>query len=218
MTTQYSGMTLASFGLAFYLSWKLTFIILAGIPVVIILIPIFSSRVQPNLQQQAATLSQAAKLASTIFGAIETIKFYNGEDFELWKYSTVIKQSGGFFFRQAFWNALQAGVLRLITLSMFVQGFWFGNDMLDKGQITGSKILTSFWAAIIAVQAMMQIMPYLVVLEKGRTAGQKLRAAMSQMTLTSAQFDQAPLKQPDMCVGDIAFSKVRLCRPISDAY
>jgi ATP-binding cassette, subfamily B (MDR/TAP), member 1 len=214
MTIQYSGTTLASFGLAFYLSWKLTLVTLAGIPVVIILIPMFSSRFQSALQQQAFKLSQAAKLATTIFSAIETIKFYNGEDFELWKYSNVIKESGRFFFQQTLWSSLQAGVLRVITLSMFVQGFWFGNVMLDNGQITCSTILTSFWAAMLAVQATMQMMQRLAALEKGRAAGQKLRVAMVQMSLSPMQLALTSLQKPGMCVGDIAFKKVRQCQPI----
>ena len=211
MVTQYSGITFASFGLAFYLSWKLTAVILATTPIVIVLLPFFSSKVQPNLEARATKLSQAAKFASSVFNNIETVKFCNGEDYELQKYSTAIIESGIFFFRQALWNALQVGLLRLTTLSMFVQGFWFGTILLDRGQITGSKILTSFWAAILAVQALIQMMPHIVLLEQGRAAGQKLEAVVSQMSKDSTGLNLVSLKRRSVCIGDIVFSKVYYC-------
>jgi ATP-binding cassette subfamily B (MDR/TAP) protein 1 len=208
MITQYIGVTFASVGLAFYLSWKLTLVILAGLPIAIILLPVFSARVQPNLQQQAAKLSEATKHASNAFSAIETVKFYNGEGLELWKYSSVIQEAGRFFSGQSKWNALQAGILRFITLSMFVQGFWFGISLLDKSEITVAQIVTAFWAAVSAVQAIMQTMPHLIVLEKGRTAGQKLRTVMSHTTTSLRKLQSRALEIPDTCVVDIAFNKV----------
>jgi ATP-binding cassette, subfamily B (MDR/TAP), member 1 len=208
MITQYSGMALASFGLAFYLSWKLMLVILAGTPIVMILLPFFSSKVQPNIESQAEKLSQVAKLCSNMFYSIETVKFCSAEDSELSRYTSVIKEAGIFFFRQAFWNALQTGVVRLVMLSMFVQGFWFGSILLDKGQITSSKILTSFWAAILAVQALMQIMPHIVLLERGRAAGQKLKAVIGQMETTSMELNPIRLQRPSKCIGDINFNSV----------
>jgi ATP-binding cassette, subfamily B (MDR/TAP), member 1 len=202
-------MAVSAFGLAFYLSWKLTLTILAGIPIVIILLPVFSSRVQSNIVSQSDKLGLAAKLASNVFTAIETVKFYNGEGLELFKYTAVITEACGFFFRQAFWNAIQTGILRVVTLSMFVQGFWFGNILLDKGQITAAKILTSFWAAILAVQAMMQIMPQLIMLERGRVAAQILRATIFSLNKTPLEYDSMSSKRPAAVVGDITFEKVR---------
>ena len=151
MVTQYTFTFFSAFGLAFYLSWKLTLVIIAGIPLVFILIPLVSSRIQPNIVSQAEKLGQAAKLTMSAFSSIETVKCYNGEEPELKMYSSIIMEAANCFFRQAFWNGLQAFMLRLVTLCMFVQGFWFGNYMFGKGEVTASEIMTAFWASIMGI-------------------------------------------------------------------
>jgi ATP-binding cassette subfamily B (MDR/TAP) protein 1 len=185
----------------------------ATVPIVLVLVPFFSNRAQRYIQAQAVKLSEATKLATNTFNNIETIKCYNGEDVELWRYSKVIGEAGKFFYRQACWNGLQGSILRMVTLSMFVQGFWYGGTLVDRGEKAVSDILTAFWAAVLATGALMQIMPHLVVLEKGRAAGQKLRAVMVQIEARSSDAIENGSQFPKRCVGDVTFSNVSFAYP-----
>jgi ATP-binding cassette subfamily B (MDR/TAP) protein 1 len=204
MASQYTGTVIASFALAFYLSWKLTMVIIAGIPLAILLLPIFSSRVQPNLEAQSQAMGKAAQILTTAVTAVETVKFNNAEGYEAKQYQQSIEQAGMCFSRQAIWNSLQAGCLRFIILSMMVQGFWFGSVLIDRGEIQGTAVLSAFWAAIVAVQALIQVLPLLITLERGKAAGQKLHTALMQweqpITIGPAHFSLKPTN----CIGDIS--------------
>jgi ATP-binding cassette, subfamily B (MDR/TAP), member 1 len=176
---------------------------------VVVLVAIISSRVQTNIDAQASKLSEAAKLTANALSGIETVKCCNGEDEELRNYACIINEAAHYFRRQTFWSALQSALLRLTTLSMFVQGFWYGNVLLSKGDITPSEILTAFWGALLAIQFLIQIAPFLVLLEKGKSAGQKLRAAVYQLEASDGELHVKHLPKPNRCVGDILFEQVR---------
>jgi ATP-binding cassette subfamily B (MDR/TAP) protein 1 len=214
LLTQYICTAIASISLALYLSWKLTLVIVAGIPATIAMMPVFSARMQPHMRAEAAHLSEAARHVSGSLGAIETVKCCNGEPFELGRYAGAVRRARGAFDRQVAWNALQAGALRLVMLGMFAQGFWFGSMLLRRGEITIARILSTFWASVLAVQALMQILPFMMRLEKGRAAGQKLRAAAVQ--IESVHGDGVEFERPyapDTCSGDVVLSLVSFSYP-----
>lgn len=198
-------------GMAFYMSWQLTLVIIATLPILAIIVPYISSRIQPNIELQIARLTEAAKYAMSTFSVIETVKSYNGQGAELWMYSHLLQKSAGFYTRQVIWNALQAAILRFFTLAMFVQGFWYGATLVDKSSNAAGNILTAFWACIMATGAIMQIMPMLIILEKGKIAGHRLRAVMAAMSAASTR-NKAPEHIPQTCVGDLTLSNVRHSR------
>jgi ATP-binding cassette subfamily B (MDR/TAP) protein 1 len=214
LLTQYVCTALSSLSLAFYLSWKLTLVIVAGIPVIVVLMPAISARMQPHMRAEAAHLSEATQHVSGSLGAIDTVKCCGGEPFELGRYAGAVRRARGAFHAQVAWNALQAGALRLAMLAMFAQGFWFGSVLLRRGEITIAQILSAFWASVLAVQALMQILPFMMMLEKGRAAGQKLRAAAVQ--IESVRGDAVRVESrwsPETCAGDVTLSRVSFCYP-----
>lgn len=173
-------------------------------------VPFFSSRVQKHNDAQANHLTTASKLASGAVSHIETVKCYSGEESSTTSYKSEIGLAEYNFVRQAFWHALQTGFIRLSTLAMFVQGFWFGSVLLDKGQITSGQIIAAFWAAMLGIQSLINMMPHLVLLEKGRAAGHRLCVVIKQ-TETDAKKDEiAETQAVGKLAGDIAFENVSL--------
>ncbi|KAK8253666.1 P-loop containing nucleoside triphosphate hydrolase protein [Phyllosticta capitalensis] len=203
--------TLLCLGLALYYSWKLTLVILAVVPVVAVGVIFFSSRLQPNVDGQSARLNEALKYAMAAMTSIETVKAFNGQDLEVWKYTKIARQAASFYIRQTNWNALQMGLVSLCTFGMFIQGFWYGTTLLDNGLSPG-KVLTTFWAALMAVQGFMAFLPMMMVLEKGRAAGAKLRAVCVHGSI--AEDEAAEGFRPDHCVGDIEMKNINFSYPV----
>ncbi|KAK8165049.1 P-loop containing nucleoside triphosphate hydrolase protein [Phyllosticta citrichinensis] len=203
--------TLLCLGLAMFYSWKLTLVILAVVPVVGISVVFFSSRLQPNVDKQSDKLNEALKYAMAAMSSIETVKSFNGQDLEVWKYTQIARKAASYYIRQANWNALQMGVVSLCTFAMFIQGFWYGTTLLDKGLSPG-KVLTTFWAALMACQGFMAFLPMMMVLEKGRAAGAKLRAVTIHGSLSEDEVVEG--MKPDHCVGDIEMKNINFSYPI----
>ena len=198
----------AALGLAFYYSWSLTLVTLSTVPILSVALAWNSARIQPSIEMQTEELTNASSIANDAFSAIDTVKCFNGQDFERWQYRKAIKRAATYYLHVAQASALQIGGLRLVTLCMFVQGFWFGSHLVNTGQKNPGDILTAFWACLMATQAFEQIQPEVIVLEKGRAAGAKLKSALQQMDdeleLSSMNGRTVPL----CCAGDIEMRNV----------
>ncbi len=205
---QYCVTTVTALGLAFYYSWSLTLVTLAATPITAVILSWISARMQPGIEAQIEELTKASKLVSNAISAIDTVKCFNGQDFELWQYATAVKKAAHYYFVQAKANALQIGFVRLITLGMFVQGFWYGSHLVNTGQKTPGEILTAFWACLMAAQSVEQILPQVIVLEKGRAAGATLKAQMQHMESGRKVLKMIGRTAPSFCDGDIEIRKV----------
>ena len=201
--------TLAALGLAFYYSWSLTLVTLSTVPILVIALAWNSARMQPDIEAQAEELTKASKMVNSAISAIETVKCLNGQDLERWQYKKAVKRAAGYYLRQAQANALQIGGLSVITLGMFVQGFWFGSHLVNTGQKSPGEILTAFWACLMATQAFEQIQPEAIVLEKGRAAGATLWSILDQLEFGLQIARMSGRTVPLVCAGDIEVRNVR---------
>ena len=210
---QYAVTTIAALGLAFYTAWSLTLVTLAFVPISAVFLAWISARMQPSIDAQIVELTQASKLANNSISAIDTVKCFNGQDFEVWQYSTAVKRAATYYLTQAQANALQIGFVRIMTLGMFVQGFWYGSHLVDAGKKNPGQVLTAFWACLMATQAIEQILPQMIVLEKGRAAGATLKAIYIHMERGRRITRMVGRRTPAYCDGDIEVRKVSFAYP-----
>ncbi|KAL8648109.1 MAG: hypothetical protein Q9226_006136, partial [Calogaya cf. arnoldii] len=209
---QSSVTALSALGLALYTAWDLTLITIATIPFAAIVLGWISSRMQPSIEAQAKELNTASKFANNAFQAIDVVKVFNGQDFETWQYAKAINRAARKYLIQAKANALQIGFVRFITLSMFVQGFWYGSHIIITGKKDPGQVLTAFWSCLSALQAVEQILPQILVLEKGRAAGATLQAILTQMDKRHRVIVSGQLA-PEFCEGDIEVRNVSFRYP-----
>ncbi|KAL8687793.1 MAG: hypothetical protein Q9224_005048, partial [Gallowayella concinna] len=203
---------LSCLGLAFYTAWDLTLITIATVPFAAVVLGLISSRMQPSIDAQAKELNNAAKLANNALQAIDVVKCFNGQDFETWQYAKAVKRAAKKYLIQAKANALQIGFVRFITLSMFVQGFWYGSHIVITGKKQPGQVLTAFWSCLSALQAAEQILPQILVLEKGRAAGATLKAVLTQMGKRRPAIATGDLT-PEFCEGDIEVRNISFRYP-----
>ena len=208
-TVQDASTTFAALGLAFYYSWSLTFVTLSTVPILALALAWSSARMQPSIELQMEELNRASKIVYNAFSAIDTVKCFNGHYFERWQYKKTVERAARYYLRQAQAHALQIGGLRLVTLGMFVQGFWFGSYLVNTGKRDPGEILTAFWACLMATQAFEQIQPDFIVLEKGRAAGAILKSVLNQMEVVFEMTRFSGSTVPLSCAGDIEIRNVR---------
>ncbi|KAI9680304.1 MAG: hypothetical protein M1829_001190 [Trizodia sp. TS-e1964] len=210
---QNSITAIAALGIAFYFCWNLTLVILATFPLAAVILSFISARMQPSIDAQAECLSSASKVFGTAIASIDTVKTFNGQDHELWLYGQSVKKAARFYLIQARSNALQIGFLRLVTLGMFVQGFWYGSTLVAQQSKIAGQILTTFWACLLATQAVEQILPHMIVLEKGKAAGASLRAKVLQMERGRMVTHMSGGLWPSTCNGDIEIKNASFAYP-----
>ena len=205
--TQYAVTSVASLVIAFIYCWNLTLVILATVPISALFLTWMSKSMQPNIEAQQIELSSASKGALNAFQNIEAVKCFNGQDAEVYKFTQAIRRAAAKYMQQAKNNATQIGFVRFMTLTLFVQGFWYGHHLVSTGSKSTGTVITTFWSCLTATQAIEQVLPHMLVLEKGRAAGAALRTVLVQNCVDRAKTRQET--SPLVCEGEIEFRNVR---------
>ena len=203
---------IAALILGFYTSWNLTLVTLAAVPVTATALSFISAGMQPSIAAQQVELAKASKLANNAIVSIDTVKCFNGQEFEVQGYTSTIRAAARHYLKQTRANALQIGFVRLMTLGMFVQGFWYGSSLVGSGKASSGDVLTTFWACLMATQSIEQILPQMMVLEKGRAAGASLKAGLEQLRGGRDEMELVGTRTPMFCDGDIEVRNVSLGR------
>lgn len=201
------GTACAALGIAFYSSWKLTLVTLAGFPIAVVLLGLISTQMKANIEAQKRDLTQASKYVHTAIISIDTVKAYNGQEHEVWQYASAIKKAARSYLKQANSNALQMGITRFVIISMFVQGFWFGISLIEGGLSTGA-VLTTFYACLMATEAAEILLPQWLVIARGMSAGATLKTLLLQMRNGRNVVEMGGSGTPNTCFGDIEVTNV----------
>jgi len=202
-----------SFGIALYYSWSVTLVTICTAPVTAVVLGWLAQRTQPAIVQQRDELSTALKHGINAIVSIETVKCSNGEETEVRKYSTAIHSAAVWYIRQAQTNAFQIAFLQAVVMTMFAQGFWFGSHLVQTGHATTGTVITSFWSTLTATQSIQSILPNLIVLEKGRAAGNALNTMNARNHDTDGIHSSSKLGSLPMaaqCVGQVDFNSVSI--------
>jgi ATP-binding cassette subfamily B (MDR/TAP) protein 1 len=176
-----------------YYSWRLTLVILASIPVLVLLTSLATRKLEVAVEKQKYELNRASKYAITAIAHADTIKAYNAQDEEVWQFQGVIKKAACWYLAQANAMAVQWGITRFFMIAIFIQGFWFGLTLVNQ-EVNAGTILTTFYSVLMAVQAIEALIPQWIIQMEVKN-GRKVTKMIGALT-------------PTTCYGDIKFQDV----------
>ncbi|KAJ5327235.1 uncharacterized protein N7506_010337 [Penicillium brevicompactum] len=208
---QYSCRSLASLALGFYTSWSLSLVTLAAFPIFSSIIAFLSSRMKSSIQAQQDALTEASKVANNAITNIDTVKYLNGQAWEHRSFREHIEASAIHYLRQARLNSLQIAFIRWMMFGMFVQGFWYGSSLARSGKLTSGEVLRTFWACLTAAQSIEQVLPQMIVMEKGKAAGLALKSIIERTK--NRAVSEIRGRYPLHCEGDIEVNNVSFAYP-----
>jgi ATP-binding cassette subfamily B (MDR/TAP) protein 1 len=197
-------------GVAFYFSWKLTLVVMSSVPLLYLALTLVANRQSLRAREQSEKLQSALRCITTAVSSIEAVKSFNGERHELHNFKKTSGLAARLYRRVANLRSMQIGIMQFFTISIFVQGFWYGKYLVDNGDGDAAHILTTFWAVLMAMSCLASTMPQLVVLNKGQAAGANLTMLMKQISASDQQLELRGNVKPTMCLGDIEFRNVWL--------
>ena len=208
---QFASMALVAVSMALHTAWDLTLVTLVTLPISIVVLGYMSRRLRPALRYYIQERGAAAKITNTAISAIEMVKSYNGQDFEVTQYAKGLRRVSKYFTQQSQVAALQIGLIRVSSLAMFVQGFWYGRMLVQKSSKASGDIVTVFWACLIFALALQAILPRLVTLQKGRSAAEGLRKITAEASDKSREECIPTSGTADFRNGNIELTNVSIC-------
>lgn len=181
---------------------------LAAVPVCTVMVAIISSKTQRVIEAQHLERGKASKLAYCSISCIDAVKHFNGQEVEVRKYAASIQMAARWYLKEARSSALQIGCVRLATFGMFIQGFWYGSSLVLVDKLPAGSVLTTFWACLVAMQSIEEIIPQMTILEKGRAAGATMKTLLENAHQGASATGNSATKSPEFCEGDIRIRNV----------
>lgn len=195
-------------GVAFYHSWNLTLVIICTVPVIYLAEAYLSKKLNARTHEQASQLQLALKYITNAVQSIETVKCYNGQSYELQAFAKTTSLAANLYKRVANLRSMQIGLIQFFTFTVFVQGFAYGSHLILTGKLDISSVITTFWAALLAIGGITGFLPQFIVMQKGKVSGSKLRVLMEQMSKEETPHEGQGEFKPSRCPGDVEFRRV----------
>ncbi|GAA5914052.1 ABC transporter ATP-binding protein [Sporobolomyces salmoneus] len=170
MFVQYCGSFIFCLALSFYRDYRLTFVILAAIPILTIFVGITERFAQPLANRDREAVTRCSSRVDRIIGALPTVKAFNAEDQENAGFKLITKQAFLAYTKLHFVWGFRSGITQFMIMTMFIQGFWFGAYLVQSGKATVSTVNTCFWSCLSASTYLQTCIPFLVSIEKGKIA------------------------------------------------
>ncbi|KAL6453007.1 HST6 Alpha-factor-transporting ATPase [Candida maltosa Xu316] len=205
------GLIIALVVMSFYQSWSITLIIMASAPVMALIGWYFGRLTYKAQERENEYTAQASKILDWCLVNPIIVRIFNGKYVELAKFKEIVNASAKSYYKLANAIAGNTGTLKFLTLMMFVQGFWFGNHLLQIGKITIEELFTCFSSCLMLGQTISGITEMLAVLNVAHAAAGKIAKY-----LQTDQEDSRRLVYPTYDVGDIQFRNVSFKYPSRD--
>ncbi|KAI1770312.1 P-loop containing nucleoside triphosphate hydrolase protein [Hypoxylon cercidicola] len=204
--------SLGNLAVALHGSWKLTLVLLATVPVSIGILSVLSRRLKSAIRAQKEELARASKYAISAVASVDLVKIFNATDHETWQYVRAMQRCADRYLVQAGTAAWQHAYVKLWVEGMFVLGFYYGAVLVDGGASSGN-IVTTFYAALAALQAFQAFIPTYVVLAKGMAAGQALHSIVNDFEDGRVVRRMVGGYRPKQCFGRVEINEVSFAYP-----
>ncbi|KAK9237387.1 P-loop containing nucleoside triphosphate hydrolase protein [Lipomyces kononenkoae] len=206
----YTARALVSLCVAMYFSWKLTIVILATLPAIMIAQTITNIPKDKYAKLEKQHSSRAVNVFDWAISSIQTVKLFNGQSIEAAKFSAHTHASGQLNHKIAIVYAVQQGVLKLFVLMLFLQGFWYGGHLVRQGSISSGSVMTVFWCCNSLSYSVSNIGVKLADINKAKVAAESLWAIIDDFRHTNKK--QYGMIVPE-CRGEIEFKNVTFSYP-----
>ncbi|CAJ0841357.1 7117_t:CDS:2, partial [Entrophospora sp. SA101] len=174
---------IACLALAFSKHVVLTFVILASMPLVFLVLALTSRAASPLIKQERDIFVLAGEIIESSLSNIKTIRSFNGEEKQEKKHEVCIKEANKVSSNLAWIYALRTGLIQFLLLSLFVQGFWYGSILVADGNLTPGDVLSVFYATLLGANMLKSVLPLLVSITKAKNGIRSINNLLEKVAL-----------------------------------
>lgn len=143
MALRYLVMGLGALGILFWTSWKLTLLMLAVVPLVVVGATLYGRVLRDISRSFQDALAQATTVAEETIAGIRTVRAFAHEPAERARYGKAVEDSFALAVRRARVGAVFRGVAGFFGYAAIAAVLWYGGLLLTRGQMSMGE-LTSF--------------------------------------------------------------------------
>lgn len=198
---------------SFIYSWKLTLIIICSSPLIIAVAWFLNSQIKRRAESENDQSAKAAKLLDFNLTNPSFIKTFNTQTFENENFKSITLLSRQAFNWLCFYSSLNAAILRVLVLMMFVQAFWYGFHLIQEGSLTSETVITTFTSCLLLADTSHTITEQLIFLQKANVALEKYTDFINHQDSSEEGRVLECKMYPQTCKGEIVFENVSFSYP-----
>ncbi|CAI8010328.1 ATP-dependent translocase ABCB1 [Geodia barretti] len=161
----------AAFVVSFTQEWRLTLVMLAYTPLIVIVTMILGKVTAGFTTREQKVYAGAGAVAEEVLSSIRTVFAFSGEQKEVERYTSKLRSATRLGARKGFFMGVLTGILFFLLFAMYSVAFWFGAYLISEDQLTAGKIFTVFFAILIGAFSLGQAAPQLELLQTASGAG-----------------------------------------------
>lgn len=120
----------------FYLDWRLTSIVIIGIPLVTVVIIFLGRKIRQAATEVQDRLAEASAVVEESVGGVRIVKSFAREAYEIGRFQTKIEQTFAAAMRRAKISAILAPTIGFLAFMSITITLWFGGYEVIQGRLT----------------------------------------------------------------------------------
>jgi len=191
MCVQLASTAVTGFIVAFLNGWKLTLVILATAPALIIVGGLFGKLAAEATTGGQKAYAKAGAAAEEALSLIRTVVAFGGEATEAAKYDRLLRRASKDEERRAHLSGASIGVSMFIMMGVYGLAFWFGNKEVRADNLSSGDVVTVFFSVIIAAMGLGQTAPGITAMTAARGAAPRVFEVIERASAIDATDDAA---------------------------
>lgn len=130
-----------------YLNWRLSLVIFITVPVITLAVRYFGNLIRKLSREVQDRLADTTAIAEESLGAIQSVKSFAREPFEIKRYNLKVDELFGTARKRILYSNLFWSSVGLLFMSTMIVIFWFGGSEVLAGRLTAGDLVAFIFFA-----------------------------------------------------------------------
>ncbi|KAH3666310.1 hypothetical protein OGAPHI_004499 [Ogataea philodendri] len=158
--------------LSFYYSWRMTLLVLATIPVIVLVTGIWGFFIGVHTNHENSHCANAIKVTEWNLLSYFWVKLSGAQSLEKQNIATALKLASQSFMKIKLFMSINTGIIKFLALTMFIQSFWYGSFLVRHNLNSSGDVISCFYSCLNVSRVFSNVSTQLVGL---KTAKESLR-------------------------------------------
>ncbi|XP_013418888.1 multidrug resistance protein 1 [Lingula anatina] len=203
---QWSTTFVAGYVLGFVEGWKLTLVILAISPLLILASAFVAISMRKFTATELKAYAMAGAVAEEVLGAIRTVAAFGGEKKEVERYSANLQEAQKVGIKKGIISGAGQGMIWIIIFSAFALAFYYGGTLIRNEGFSGGQLLMVFFGVLMGSMSLGHAAPNLESFGNARAAAAIVYEIIDQVPEIDSRSEEG--LKPEDVKGNVEFDNV----------
>lgn len=199
------------FVVAFAAGWRLSVVVLAVLPVLLLVVAVMGRLVGSQTKVQQDLYAEAGRVAEQVFSGIRTVYAFSMEKRFADRYRTKLRPVRAAGIKRGFIFATGVGIMVFLLFGIFSLSFWYGGKLVASGDLEAARMMAAFGALVLGSMSLLQLPANASFVFSACGAAHKIYSIIDLVPAIDADSDKGHIP-PKVC-GDIEFRNVQFSYP-----